>query len=129
MSRMKDFIAFRAAVALLKERGMDNVLDDVYDKCLASLELTDEEIRNEVKAVYRPFTVEEVSDKCAELLTEPEVKAEVKIIYQPLDNLHEACPNHQGDWYFSGNYPTPGGNRVVNKAFVNYMQGVDARAY
>ncbi|HZG01589.1 MAG TPA: amidophosphoribosyltransferase [Chitinophagales bacterium] len=129
MSRMKDFVAFRAAVALLKERGMDNVIDDVYDKCLAALELEDSEMANEVKAIYAPFTAEEIADKCAELLTEPSVNAEVKIIFQSIENLHDACPSHRGDWYFTGNYPTPGGNRVVNKAFVNYMEGVDARAY
>ena len=129
MSRMKDFVAFRAAVALLKERGMDNVIDDVYDKCLAALELEDVEMTNEVKAIYAPFTAEEIADKCAELLTEPSVNAEVKIIFQSIENLHDACPAHRGDWYFTGNYPTAGGNRVVNKAFVNYMEGVDARAY
>jgi amidophosphoribosyltransferase len=129
MSKMKDFIAFRAAVALAQERGLDNILDEIYERCLAQESLKPEETGNEVKRLYDLFTDEEVADKIAELVKDETVNTEVKIIFQTIDNLHIACPNHKGDWYFSGNYPTPGGNKVVNRAFINYMKGVDARAY
>ena len=129
MSKMKDFIAFRAAVALAKERGLDNVLDEIYDRCLAQESLKAEETVNEVKRLYDLFTDEEIADKIAQLVKDESVSAEVKIIFQTIENLHIACPHHKGDWYFSGNYPTPGGNKVVNRAFINYMKGVDARAY
>ncbi len=129
MSKMKDFIAFRAAVELLRERNQEELLDEIYERCVASLELPLKEIKNEVKRLYDLFTDEEIADKCAELLKDKNVKAEVKIIFQKIDDLHKAIPNHKGDWYFSGNYPTPGGNKVVNRAFINYMKGVDARAY
>ena len=129
MSKMKDFVAFRAAVELLRERNQDDLLDEIFERCKASLELPINEVKNEVKRLYEQFTYEEISDKCSLLLKDKSVKAEVKIIFQNIDNLHKACPNHKGDWYFSGNYPTPGGNKVVNKAFMNYMEGVDARAY
>jgi amidophosphoribosyltransferase len=129
MSKMKDFIAFRAAVALAQERGLDNILDEIYERCLAQESLKPEETVNEVKRLYDLFTDEEIADKIAELVTDETVNTDVKIIFQTIDNLHIACPNHKGDWYFSGNYPTPGGNKVVNRAFINYMKGVDARAY
>lgn len=129
MSRMKDFVAFRAAVALAKERGLDNVLDDIYERCLAQEELPATKTSNEVKRLYNLFTDEEIADKIAQLVKDESVKAEVKIIFQTIDNLHVACPEHRGDWYFSGDYPTAGGNKVVNRAFINYMKGVDARAY
>ena len=129
MARMGDFIAFQAAVSLLKERGMDHVLTDTYEACKHQLSLPLSENENMVKAIYEPFTAEEVSDRISELLTPPGMNAEVKIIFQSIEGLHEACPRHLGDWYFSGDFPTPGGRRVVNKAFVYYMEGNDARAY
>lgn len=127
MSKMKDFIAFRAVLELLKEAGIENLLDEVYEKCIASNK--DRNPPNYVKELYEPFTYDQVSDKIAEIVTPPGIRAKVKVVYQTVDNLHKACPNHSGDWYFTGNYPTPGGNRVVNKAFVNYMEGKLVRAY
>lgn len=129
MAKMGDFIAFQAAVSLLEERGMEHVLDEVYEKCRGQMTLPKEQMVNCVKAVYEPFTEDEISERIGVLLKHKEVKAEVKIVYQSLDGLHQACTTHNGDWYFSGNYPTPGGNRVVNKAFMNYMEGVNERAY
>jgi len=129
MAKMGDFIAFQAAVALLKERKMENILDEVYDKCKAQEGLPKEQIRNHVTQVYASFSDEEISNKISELLTPPDLQCELKIVYLPVSGLHEACPNHTGDWYFTGNYPTPGGNKVVNKAFMNYMEGKNVRAY
>ena len=129
MSKMGEFIAFEAAVQLLKETGREYVLFDVYDKCKAQVDTPKEEVINYVKAIYEPFTAEEISAKIAQIITPKEVKAKVEVIYQSLENLHIACPNHLGDWYFSGNYPTPGGNKVVNKAYINWMEGKNARAY
>lgn len=127
MSRMKDFIAFRAAIALIKERKMEGLLDEVYGLCIASKGQL--EVPNYVKGVYEPFTDEDISRKIAQIVTPAHLKAEVEIVYQTVENLHKACPNHIGDWYFTGNYPTKGGNRVVNQAFVNYMEGKLVRAY
>lgn len=129
MAKMGDFIAFQAAVSLLKERGMEQVLQDAYQACLADLQKPLEESVNQVKSIYEPFSTEEISDRIGALLTPKEIKAQVKVIYQSLDALHRSCPNNPGDWYFSGDYPTPGGHRVVNKAFVNYMEGRAERAY
>ena len=129
MSKMGQFVAFDAAIQLLKERGMEHVIEEVYQKCKASLLLPKEEIVNFVKEIYRPFKQQEISDQIAKIITPAGTVAEVEVIYQTLDNLHIACPNHKGDWYFSGNYPTPGGNRVVNKAFVNWKEGNNQRAY
>jgi amidophosphoribosyltransferase len=129
MSRMGQFVAFEAAIQLLKERGMENVIDEVYEKCKASLLLPKGEIVNHVKDIYRPFKQEEISAQIAKIITPAGTVAEVEVIYQTLDNLHVACPNNSGDWYFSGNYPTPGGNKVVNKAFVNWKEGNNQRAY
>ncbi|SMD05553.1 amidophosphoribosyltransferase [Pedobacter africanus] len=129
MSKMGQFVAFEAAIQLLKERGMDNVIEEVYQKCKASLLLPKEEIVNHVKDIYRPFTQEEISAQITKIITPANTVAEVQVIYQTLDNLHVACPNHSGDWYFSGNYPTAGGNKVVNKAFVNWKEGNNQRAY
>ena len=129
MARMGDFIAFQAAVSLLKERGMDHVLTETYEACKHQLTLPLAENVNTVKAIYEPFSDEEVSDRISSLLTPPGMQAEVKIIFQSVAGLHEACPNHLGDWYFTGDFPTPGGRRVVNKAFVYYMEGNSARAY
>ncbi len=129
MSRMGEFVAFEAAITLLKDHGMENVIQEVYQKCKASMDLPKENVENYVKAIYESFTYEQVSDRIAEIITPKNIKAEVKVIYQTLDNLHKACPDHLGDWYFSGNYPTPGGNKVVNKAFLNWMEGKNQRAY
>lgn len=129
MSRMGQFVAFDAAIQLLTERGMWQVIEDVYTKCKASLLLPKEEIVNHVKEIYKPFTPEEISAKIAQIITPKGTVAEVEVIYQSLENLHEACPKNKGDWYFSGNYPTPGGNKVVNKAFVNWKEGNNQRAY
>jgi len=129
MAKLGDFIAFQAAIALLKETGKQNIISLVYKKCKQQETYPKEDIINYVKDIYEPFAYSEVSDKIAELLKHSDVKAPVKIIYQTVENLHKACPNHKGDWYFTGNYPTSGGNKVVNKAFINYVEGVDKRAY
>ncbi|HIB76329.1 MAG TPA: amidophosphoribosyltransferase [Flavobacteriales bacterium] len=129
MARMNDFIAFRAVVALLKDRGLEHILQETYEKCKAELKKPLAEITNPVTAIYDPFTDDEISDKISVLLTPEGMGAKVKIIFQTIEGLHEACPNHTGDWYFTGNYPTPGGRRVVNKAFVYYMEGKAERAY
>ena len=129
MTRMGEFIAFNAAIELLKERGMESVIDVVYKKCKQQQNLPKEEIVNYVKEIYKPFTEEEISKKIAELLVTDDIKAEVEIIYQSVPALHEACPNNNGDWYFTGNYPTPGGNKVVNTSFINYIEGSNERAY
>jgi len=129
MSKMGEFVAFEAAIQLLRERGMEHIIDEVYEKCKASLEIPKEEIVNHVKEIYEPFTQEEISAQITKIITPAGIKAEVQVIYQTLDNLHKACPEHTGDWYFSGNYPTPGGNKVVNKAFVNWKEGSNKRAY
>jgi amidophosphoribosyltransferase len=129
MSRMGEFVAFEAAIALLKDSGRYQIIADVYQKCKESSKLPKEEVENYVKEIYAPFTDQEISDRIAQIITPKEINAEVKVIYQTLDNLHIACPDHKGDWYFSGNYPTPGGNKVVNRAFVNWMEGKNQRAY
>jgi len=129
MAKMGDFIAFAATVELLKDNGQENILEEVYAKCKAQEHLPKEEVINYVKEVYKHFTAEQISDKISVMLTPKGINAGVKIIYQTIENLHIACPNHKGDWYFTGNYPTPGGNKVVNKAFMNYMEGSNERAY
>jgi amidophosphoribosyltransferase len=129
MARMSDFIAFEAAIELLKESGKAYIIDEVYRKCKEQEHVPKEQIRNHVKAIYEPFTDDDISAKIAELLKPVDIKAEVKIVYQTVDNLHKACPNNTGDWYFTGNYPTPGGNKVVNRAFMNYIDGNKNRAY
>jgi amidophosphoribosyltransferase len=129
MSRMKEFVAFRAAYQLLLERNMDEVLEDTLGRCLAAIEMGTATQENYVKAIYEPFTVEEISEKIAEIVKPKNLKAELAIVYQTVENLNKACPNDTGDWYFTGNYPTPGGNKVVNTAFVNFMKGVEIRAY
>ncbi len=125
MSKMKEFIAFRAMVELLKERNMTYIMDEAYDRCMTSDILN----QNHVKALYEPFSDEEISDKIAEIITTPDIKAEVKVIYQTVDNLHKCIPEHTGDWYFTGNFPTAGGMRVVNRAYANFMEGKIVRAY
>ncbi len=129
MAKMGDFIAFEAAISLLKDRGMEHVISDVYKKCKEQINLPKEQIKNYVKEIYAPFTDEEVSAKIAELLTPPMINAKVEIVYQKVENLHLSCPDNLGDWYFTGNYPTPGGNKVVNRAFINWMEGKNERAY
>ncbi|MCG2610234.1 amidophosphoribosyltransferase [Flavobacterium sp. SM15] len=129
MAKLEGLVAFRAAMALLKERNLYHIVEEVYQKSKAQEHFHDSEVVNYVKEIYAPFTDQEISDKIAEMLTEESVKAEVKIIFQTVDNLHKACPKNLGDWYFTGNYPTDGGNRVVNRAFMNFYEGKDARAY
>ena len=129
MAKLGDFVAFQAAIELLKDTGQEKIIDDVYKKCVNQQNLPKEQIRNYVKEIYEPFTYEQVSQKISELLTPKQVEADVQIIYQTLEGLHEACPDHTGDWYFSGDYPTPGGNRVVNTAFIYYVEGRNERAY
>jgi amidophosphoribosyltransferase len=129
MAKLGDFIAFQAAIELLKDTGKEHIIKEVYDKCKAQEDLPKEEIQNHVKEIYAPFTAEEVSKKISELLTPENMKAEVDIVFQTIEGLHHACPNNKGDWYFTGNYPTPGGNKVVNKAFIYYFEGKNLRAY
>lgn len=129
MSRMAQFVAFEAAISLLYKKGMGHLIDDVYKKCVASQNLPREEVPNYVKEIYAPFTDDEISTEIASIIRGAHIKSEVEVIYQTLDNLHKACPNHLGDWYFSGDYPTPGGNRVVNRAYMNWVEGKNVRAY
>ncbi len=129
MAKMGDFIAFEAAISLLKERNLDHIIEEVYQACLNQLSVPKEEVKNEVKRIYEPFTDEEISDRIALLLRPAEVKSEVTIVFQNVDNLHKACPGHTGDWYFTGDYPTPGGNKVVNKSFINWKENRNERAY
>lgn len=129
MARLDKFIAFNAAIELLKDHGKESVIQDVYNKCKEQENLPKEEMVNYVREIYKPFTAEEVSAKIAELLKPEDCKAEVEIVYQSIENLHKACPNDLGDWYFTGNYPTPGGNRVVNGSFINFVEGKNERAY
>jgi len=125
MARMNEFCAFRAAIELLKESGRQSLIDAVYHKSKAQENLPKEQVVNYVTEIYEPFTQDEVSKKIAEMLTPSDVNCPVELVYQTIEGLHKACPNHTGDWYFSGNYPTPGGNRLVNKAFINYYEGRD----
>jgi amidophosphoribosyltransferase len=129
MSKMGDFIAFKAAIALLEEKGMLNVIDDTYQKIKVLEEQGKLNTENVVKDIYKPFTPEEISDKIAQLITPGNVNIPVEVIYQTVEDLHECCPTNTGDWYFTGNYPTPGGNKVCNKAFVNYVEGNNVRGY
>ena len=129
MSRMGDFIAFQAAVALLRDRNMDKVLEEAYQKCLQAETDNTLDSENFVKAVYEPFTPEEISKKIAAMLRPDDVTATVDIIYQSITGLYDACPGNKGDWYFTGNYPTRGGNRVANRAFMNYMERKEGRGY
>ena len=129
MAKLGDFIAFNAAIALIKDRNMENVIDEVYHKCLSQVDLPKEEVVNFVKEIYSPFKPEEISAKISELLTPKDMNAPVEIVFQSIENLHKACPNNLGDWYFTGNYPTPGGNKVVNKAFINWKEDRNERAY
>ena len=129
MANLDSLVAFNSALELLKDRNMSHLIKKIYEKCKAELELEDTEMTNQVKAIYNPFTAQEISDKITELLSSHLEKRDVKIIFQSIENLHKACPNSRGDWYFTGDYPTPGGNRVVNTAFVNFFEGNKKRAY
>jgi amidophosphoribosyltransferase len=129
MARMNEFCAFRAAIELLKESGRQSIIDEVYRKSKQQENLPKEEVINYVTEIYDPFTQDEVSEKIAEMLTPTDVDCPVELVYQTIAGLHEACPNHTGDWYFSGNYPTPGGNRLVNKAFIDYYEGKEGARY
>jgi amidophosphoribosyltransferase len=129
MAKLEGLIAFQATMELLKERNLYHIVDEVYVKCKAQENYKDSEVVNYVTEIYKPFADQEISDKIAQLLTSEDIKAEVKIIFQTVENLHIACPENLGDWYFTGDYPTPGGNRVANKAFMNFYEGKNARAY
>jgi amidophosphoribosyltransferase len=129
MAKLKDFCAFSATIELLKERGMEDLIHSVYKKCKEQQNLPKEEIVNYVKEIYKPFTPEEISAKVSEMLRPDEINADVEIVFQSIENLHQACPNDLGDWYFTGNYPTPGGNKVVNTSFIHFVEGVNQRAY
>jgi amidophosphoribosyltransferase len=129
MAKLEGLVAFRAALELLKERNLYHIVDDVYAKCKTQEHMKDVDVQNFVTEIYAPFEPQEISDKIAEMLSSAEINAEVKIIFQTVENLHIACPKNLGDWYFTGDYPTPGGNRVVNRAFMNFYEGKDARAY
>lgn len=129
MAKLSDFVAFRATMDLLKETRQDHIINEVYRKCKAQENLPKETMVNHVKEIYKPFTARQISEKIARMVTSPEVKAKVSIVYQSIENLHQAIPNHTGDWYFTGNYPTPGGNKVVNRSFINFIEGRDERAY
>ena len=129
MSKLKDFVAFQAMITLIKDRKLDKKLEEVYAKCKAQENLPKEQLQNYLIELYALFSNDEISDQIAKIITPPEINAKVEVIFQTIENLNIACPNHLGDWYFSGNYPTPGGNKVVNKAFMNYIEGNENRSY
>jgi amidophosphoribosyltransferase len=129
MSKMGDFVAFKALVEILKEQGKEELLQDCYERCKAQLLLPKEKITNQVKSLYDHVTEECISKRVAQIVSPDDIDVEVDVIFQTIDGLHAACPDHTGDWYFSGNYPTAGGNKVVNKAFINFMEGRNERSY
>jgi amidophosphoribosyltransferase len=129
MSKLGDFIAFRAAMQLLQEKGRECLLTELYERCKELARTNQLHTENLVRQVYKPFSTQEISDKIAELITPEDTGVPVQVIYQTIESLHESCPTNTGDWYFTGNYPTPGGNKVVNKAFMNYMEGKNVRGY
>jgi amidophosphoribosyltransferase len=129
MAKLGDFIAFKAAIALLKETGKESIIQSVYNEALIELQKPVDEMKNLVREIYKPFSTEEISAKISSMLKSDDIKSEVKIVFQSIEGLHEACPGHLGDWYFTGNYPTPGGNKVVNQSFINYVEGKNIRAY
>ncbi|MCC7232440.1 MAG: class II glutamine amidotransferase [Bacteroidia bacterium] len=129
MAKIGDLIAFKAAISLLEDNNLEHIIDEVYEKCKQQLASGRHEMKNYVRMIYQPFTTEQINIKIASLVKPPDCKAGLEIIFQKIEDLHSACPNHRGDWYFSGNYPTPGGNRVVSRAFVNYIEGINERAY
>ena len=129
MARMGDLIAFRAAIKLIKESNNDDIIKTVYKNCVEENKQDVNKIKNQVKEIYNLFTDDQISSKISSMLKEKDINADVEVIYQSIENLHIACPDDLGDWYFSGNYPTPGGNKVVNQAFINYFEGSNKRAY
>ena len=129
MAKMEDFIAFRAAIRLLKNEGKESIIKKTYQDCLKELKLPSLKMKNKVSQIYSDYSDEQISDQISKILKEGDIKSEVQVIFQPVENLHIACPKNLGDWYFTGNYPTPGGNKVVNQAFVNYYEGTGKRAY
>jgi amidophosphoribosyltransferase len=129
MAKLGDFIAFKAAIELLKDTGKESVIKSVYNAALSELTKPVEEMKNLVREIYKPFSADEISAKISSMLKSDEIKSEVRIVFQTIEGLHEACPGHLGDWYFTGNYPTPGGNKVVNQSFINYVEGRNVRAY
>jgi amidophosphoribosyltransferase len=129
MAKLSEFIAFKATIELLKDTRQENIINDVYKKCKESENVNDQEIINHVKDIYKPFTSEQISAKIADLLHSENVNADIEIVYQSIDDLHAAIPDHKGDWYFTGNYPTVGGIRVANRSFINYIEGKNERAY
>jgi len=129
MAKLGDFIAFKAAIELLKDTGRGSLIQEVYEAALAELKKPVDEMKNLVKGIYKPFCPDEISKKISSMLKSEEIKADVEIVFQSVEGLHQACPGHSGDWYFTGNYPTPGGNKVVNQSFVNYVEGKNIRAY
>jgi amidophosphoribosyltransferase len=129
MSKLGEFVAFKAAMELIKERGMESMLDGLVDRVKELKRNNQLHTQNLVREVYKPFSLEEIDKKIAQLITPPEINVDVEVIYQTIEDLHESCPTNLGDWYFTGNYPTPGGNRVVNKAFLNYIEGKNVRGY
>ena len=129
MAKLSDFIAFKAAIELLKETNQAHIINQVYRMAKAQENLPREQIQNPVKKIYEPFSDEEISNKISQLVKNHQVKSRVSVIFQTVDHLHQAIPHHSGDWYFTGNYPTPGGNKVVNKSFINFIEGKNERGY
>jgi amidophosphoribosyltransferase len=129
MARMTDLIAFRAAIAMLKDSKKEFIIKEIYDRCVEENKKPVTKIKNLVKEIYKPFNDKQISSKISTMLKEEDINADVEVIYQSIKNLHLACPNDLGDWYFSGNYPTNGGNKVVNQAYINYFEGSSKRAY
>jgi amidophosphoribosyltransferase len=129
MAKLGDFIAFKAVIELLKDTKQTHIINEVYKKSKTQENFPKEEIVNYVREIYKPFTIEQISQKISELITPEEAQAKVQIVYQTIEDLHDACPEDKGDWYFTGKYPTPGGNKVVNKSFINYIEGKNERAY
>ena len=129
MAKLGDLIAFRAAIELLKDKGRTELITEIYEEAKAENKKPVDEIRNLVREIYSPLCPDEISGKISSMLRPEEIKAEVEIVFQSIEGLHEACPGHTGDWYFTGNYPTPGGNKVANQSFINYIEGRNVRAY
>jgi amidophosphoribosyltransferase len=129
MAKLGDFIAFKAAIELLKDKGRESVIQRIYKDAKAELLKPVDEMRNLVRDVYKSFCPDEISAKISSMLKTEDIKTEVEIVFQSIEGLHEACPEHTGDWYFTGNYPTPGGNKVANQSFINYIEGRNERAY
>jgi len=129
MAKLSDFIAFNAAIELLKDTKQTHILNEVYKQAKAQETLPKEEVVNSVKAIYKPFSAIQISEKISQLVTPPGINASVQVVYQTIEDLHLAIPGHTGDWYFTGDYPTPGGNKVVNRSFINYIEGRNERAY